>query len=372
MVNKLNEKQSYGIVIAAIISSLVVMMSGLITGMVYAVRAHREPIDAGRDMAQYLMVDAAYELKRNMSALRLCNDAEPAETLNKTALVHAVRAETALECHMDDWADSRSKEAFLNDVATILHSYSPLETIELADMLYAYSGKFYDSVSGGTVFEYNGELMSDNGVIDPDIEITQDDIDRAAALVESALGTSRVEYVGAWGGNIEFYTERNGNTGYALVCNGKIKEYSFMRDDDGQKTDVEQAEKLALQAAAACGYDDLAVRWSEDLGRSVGVIMCRSYNGALATDDYASAVVVGDETVSFTAGGCDCEHKDIPSPKVTEEQAKRSADGGGDGTLVVRKINGVERICYEYRYDLDDGVHFVYVCAENGKQIEVK
>ena len=372
MVNKLNEKQSYGIVIAAIISSLAIMLCGMITGMVYAVRERRATPDTGRDMAQYLMVDAAYELKRSMSALRLCNDAEPAETLNKTALVHAVRAETALECHMDDWADSRSKEAFLNDMATILHSYSAMETIELADMLYAYSGKFYESVSDGTTFEYNGELITDNGVNEPDAVITQDDIDDAAELVKSALDTSSTEYVGAWDGHIEFYVERNGHTGYALVCNGKIMEYSFMRDDEDQKTDVEAAERSALEAAAACGYDDLVVRWSEDLGRSVGVIMCRSYNGALATDDYASAVVVGNETVSFTAGNCDCEHKDVPTPKLTEKQAKRSAEGGGDGTLVVRNINGKERVCYEYRYELDDGTHFVYVCAENGKQIEVK
>ena len=40
--------------------------------------------------------------------------------------------------------------------------------------------------------------------------------------------------------------------------------------------------------------------------------------------------------------------------------------------MVVRKMNGKERICYEYRYELEDGVHYVYVCAENGKQIDIK
>ena len=118
MTNNLNEKRSYAVIIAAVVSAMIVMVSGLATGLVYAVRERRQaPPDDSRLIAGYLLTDAAYSLRNSMSALRLCNEPEPAEEINRTALVHAVRAETALECHDDDWAGNRSKEQFLNDVA---------------------------------------------------------------------------------------------------------------------------------------------------------------------------------------------------------------------------------------------------------------
>lgn len=374
MTNNLNEKRSYAVIIAAVVSAMIVMVCGLATGLVYAVREHRDSPDESRLIAGYLLSDAAYGLRNSMSALRLCNEAEPAEAINRTALVHAVRAETALECHDDDWADSRSKEQFLNDVATILHSYTPEQTIKLSEKLYEYSAKFYASVTDGTPFEYGGELIGGGGGASDEDEtpVTEEQKAAAAELVKNALKTDRTEFVGAWGGHIEFFAERNGKTGYALVCEDKIIEYSFIREDDAEHTDVDTAERLALEAAAACGFDDLTVKWSEDLGRSVGIIMCKSYNGALAADDCASAVVSGGEVVAFTAGKCEANHENIPTVKKTEREASKAAKDGGKGTLVVRKVNGKERVCYEYRYDLEDGVHYVYVCAENGRQMEVK
>lgn len=374
MTNYLNEKRSYAVIIAAVISTLIIMLVGMITGLVYSVREHNT-VDGGNDTAGHLLTDSAYNLRRSMSALRLCNEAEPAESINGLALVYAVRAETALECHSEDWADSRSKEQFLNDIATVLYSYAPEETIEMSDMLYEYSDRFYGAVSNGTEFEYDGELIKQGGNDGEhgDKEIAQDDIDRAAELVETALDASRVEYVGAWNGHIEFYIESGAQTGYALVCGDKIIEYSFMRDDNGEYSDVDEAERIAIETAAACGYDKLSVKWSKAIGRSVSVVMCKDYDGALAGDDCATAVVAGGKTVAFSAGKCDSEHKNIPSVKKTEREAHRALRGEtGEGRLVVRTMNGKERVCYEYTYDLDDGVHYVYVCAENGKQVEVK
>ena len=373
MTNNLNEKRSYAVIIAAIISTLAVMMCGLISGLVLAVREHRQndAPDYGRLMAEHLLVDSASSLRSSISALRLCNQPEPAEQINRIALVHAVRAETALECHIDDWVNNRDKEAFLNDIATVLHSYSPEKTIKMSEMLYKYSTEFYTSVSEGTTFEYNGELVGGNEMNEPDKDVTEEDKKQAAELIQTALGADRTESVGAWNGHIEFYIERNGKTGYAVVCNGKIIEYSFMREEGVDDTDIEAAKTAALESAEACGYPDLTVKWAEKTGKSVSVIMCKSYNGALASDDCAMAIVLGDSTVAFNSGGCDHDHTDIPSPKKSEAEARKSAVNGGEGTLVVRKKDGRERICYEYRYDLEDGVHYVYVCAEDGKQMEV-
>ncbi len=373
--NYKQNKKGYSIIIAAVAVTVAVMLCGLISGLVLAVRQRQENAafnDSSKQMAGYLLRDSAVELKSTMSALRLCNEVEPAETLNRTALVHAVRAETALECHSDDWADSRAKEQFLNDISTVLHDYTPEQTMQMSDMLYDYASKFCAWVTDGTEFEYNGELIPSNGG-EHDETVTEDDINAAAQTVKTALNADKADYVGDYGGHIEFNVERDGNTGYAVVCGKKIIEFAFVRSEDGTETDAESAKQIALETATACGYDGLEVKWCEVTGKSVSVIMCRSYDGAMACDDSAIAVVYGGKTVAFTAGGCDNEHKNIPSPKKSEGEAHKALKSDtDDGKLVVRKMDGKERICYEYRYELDDGVHYVYVCAESGKQIEVR
>ena len=371
MTNRQRIDKSKAVIIAAVVTSLVIMLGGLAFGLSLAVRDHRESGDSGRLMAGYLLQDSAYELRRTMSALRLCNEVEPAEELSRTGLVHAVRAETALECHTDDWADSRNKEAFLNDIATVLHTYSAQKTIELSDKLYEYSAEFYRAVTENTEFVYNGELIEGEQK-HPDVEITDGDIDAAKRLVSEALDTEKAQYVGAWDGHIEFNIERDGKSGYAVVCGDKIIEFAYSRGNDSQPSDKQTAQEVAVKTAERCGYDNLTVKWCEVTGSSTSVLMCKSYDGALACDDYATAVVVNDSVVAFSAGGCDGEHKDIPSAKKTEAQARRAVKDAPEGTLVVRKKDGKERICYEYRLKLEDGVHYVYVCAESGKQIEVK
>ncbi|MDE6201772.1 MAG: hypothetical protein K2M47_07880 [Clostridiales bacterium] len=371
---KQHKSKGYGIIIAAVAVTIAVMLCGMISGLVLAVRQRQENAafnDSSKQMAGYLLRDSAVELKSTMSALRLCNEVEPAEDLSRTGLVHAVRAEAALECHTDDWADSRAKEQFLNDISTVLHTYTPEQTMQMSDMLYEYSSKFCAWVTDGTEFEYNGELIpASDG--DTDASVTEDDIKAATETVKTALNADKAEYVGDYGGHIEFNVERDGNSGYAVVCGNKIIEFAFVRGE-ATETDTEQAKQIALQTASACGYDGLEVKWCETTGKSISVIMCRSYDGAMACDDSAIAVIHGGKTVAFTAGGCDNEHKDIPSHKKTERQAHKALKSEtDDGRLVVRTMDGKERICYEYRYELDDGVHYVYVCAESGKQIEVK
>ncbi len=372
MVNNLNEKKNTAFIIATIITTLAIMFGGVISGLVLAVRERHMQDAGGNNISRHLLVDAAYGLRDRMSALRLCIEAKPAEAINKTALVHAVRAETALECDGGDYAENRSKEAFLNDISTVLHSYDTTVTIEMSDKLYELSTRFYEAVSEGVEFVYDGELITGESDGEPIPPPTDEEIAEAAEFVKKALSASVADYIGAWDGHMEFNTERNGRTGYAIVCGNKITEYSFMRTESGDETDTDRAKDIALKAAAACGYDDLVVKASERVGRSIAVIMCRDFDGALAADDLSNAIVYGGEAVMFTAGGCDREHNDIPTAKKTESEARRSAAGGGEGTLVVHSLDGRDRICYEYRYELDDGVHYVYVCAESGKQIEVK
>ncbi|MDE7464783.1 MAG: hypothetical protein K2M48_07110 [Clostridiales bacterium] len=381
MVNKLNEKKNNAVMIAAVVSAFLFTLAALVTGMVLGLNK-RHRAETNGSVAQYLLVDSASELNHTMSALRLCNQPETAQDLCNNGLVFAVRAETALECVNGEWSESRAKEAFLNDVATVLHTNKPMEAVKKADLLFKYSGMFYEHVTTGKSFEYNGELTADGsaaaGKADGErtaIEADEAGKEKAAERIKKALDAETVTHVGGYDGKLEFNVERGGKSGYATIEGDKITEFSFVHGGgaDGGAADEKSARAEAERIAEACGYAGLSVCSTEVKNDYVLVKMCKSIDGALACDECASVVIVGGEAVAFTAGKCNCDH-DVPSPKLTEREARRAAPEGakGEGVLVTRVVDGKERICYEYRYDLEDGVHYVYVCAENGKQMQVK
>ena len=241
---------------------------------------------------------------------------------------------------------------------------------------------FYEHVTTGKEFDYNGELTADGSIaVDKNdgekIERKADDaaVDKAAERVKRALGADVVTHIGGYDGKLEFNVERDGNSGYATVEDDRITEFAFVHgggSDDGE-ADEKSARAEAERITKECGYDGLSVCSTEVKNDFFLVKMCKRIDGALACDECASVVIVDGEVVAFTAGKCNCDH-DVPSPKFTEREARRSAPDGarGEGVLVTRIVDGKERICYEYRYDLEDGVHFVYVCAENGRQMQVR
>lgn len=375
MVNNLGEKRNNGAIIAALVSAFVFALAGLITGLALGLNK-RERTKTEVGTARYLLVDAANDLNHTVSALRLCNRPETAQNLCNNGLVFAVRAETALECDNGDWADNRAKEAFLNDMATALHTNDPMKTVKKAEILFKYSDMFYNHVAYGNPFEYNGELEDASGSAasdEADGEADERTVAAAEEKIKSALGADSVKYDGSFSGRLEFELELGGKAGYATTEGERIIEFAFDHEGGNDGADVDGAGDIALRIAKECGYDGLSVCTTETVGGTVKVKLCKNIDGALACDECATVLVKDGAAVAFSAGRCDCEHK-VPSPKVTEEKARRAAPKGarGEGVLVTRKVDGKERICYEYAYDLEDGVHYVYVCAESGDQMQVK
>ncbi len=375
MTNNLNEKRSAAVVVAAIICAFAVALGGLTAALTVSImrRVNNGP-DNGT--AQRLLIDAAADLNHSVSALRLCNEEEPARELVNTALVFAVRAETALECENGNVYDMREKEAFLNDVATVLHTKAPLESVEAAEKMYEFSKMFYDHVANGSEFSYHGELTEsvgdDNG---ENADVSDEQKTAAIELISSALGTDSAEFIGGFGDRLEFNLERGGKSGYGIVEGERLVEFSFEHSghgENGEHIDVEEAKRIALDCAEKCGFDGLDVFNVDAKGDYALVLLCRTIDGAMCRDECAAVAVTGGDAVALTAVKCGGDHT-VPKVKVDEMQARRAApNAAGAGILVSRVYGGRERVCYEYRYELDDGVHFVYVCAENGKQMQVK
>ncbi len=396
MVNDLSEKRSNIGIVAALIAAFIFSLSALVTGLVLGIRNNMNADRRVRtnDMPHYLLIDSAESLNHTLSAMRLCKDRDAARELEDTALVFTVRAETALECENLDWLAERDGEAFLNDLATLLHSAETVDALKYADAAYGYSQAFLKHVKNGESFKYDGGLDLSGGAQnrtdksagradkkqgESESNVSDAQKQKAEKLIEKTLKTDKIEFVGGYGKKAEFSVERDGVIGYATAEGDKITEFAFShggygsqsKDKNGIKKD--DAVKIATECAKACGYDGLNVFNTEINGDTATVKLCKAFKGAMACDECASVIVSGDKAVAFTAGKSDCKH-DVPSVKVTEEKARESAPEGArsTGVLVTRKVNGKERVCYEYAYDLDDGVHYVYVCAENGKQMQVK
>ncbi|MCH5163338.1 MAG: hypothetical protein J1G38_07660 [Clostridiales bacterium] len=375
MVNNLNDKKNNAIKIAAVVAAFVFVLAALVTGMALGLNKKKR-VETKSSVAQYLLVDSATELNHTASALRLCKGEETAKELCDNGLVYAVRAETALECEGGDWTENRAKEAFLNDAMALLRTKEPMKAVEKADTLYKYSNMFYKHVAHGEAFEYNGELGESGAAKRSAAKSEKADdkeIEKAAARVKEILGADNVGHLGGYDGKLQFEVENDGKHGYAVTEGDKIVEFSFSRGQRSGNADEGKAREIAVRFVKDCGHGELSVCSSEVENGYVIVKLCKNIDGALACDECASVVVSGDEVVAFSAGKCNCDH-DVPTPKVPENEAKKSAPHGamGDGVLVARKVDGRERVCYQYRYELDDGVHYVYVCAENGKQMQVK
>ncbi len=366
MTNNLNEKRSDRLIIVAVAVTLIFSIIGLSVGMVFAIKLRVEN-KSETAVARYLLIDAADGLNEKTSALRLCRTEETAKELSREALVFAVRAETALECVGGDCYENRAKEAFLNDIASVLAQKNAKKCMEKSEDLYRFSAMFKAYAESGVPFEYNGELVeaaSGEKSGQPD----ESKIEKSKAAVEKALGDMDLRFIGAFGDRIAFEI-RGENGGYVETENGKIAEFSLGYTVGGESGDPRAT---ALTCAEKCGYGDLEVY---DVYESDGVYtvkMCCNSCGALCRDECAVAEVSGDRAIAFSSGKCGKHHK-LPSPRVSESDAAKSAPGAiGKGVLVTTFDGERDRICYEYRYELEDGIHYVYVCAENGEQMSVR
>ncbi|MCH5157921.1 MAG: hypothetical protein J1F33_01865 [Clostridiales bacterium] len=373
MTNNLNEKKGM-IISVSIIVSLLFALAVLTVGMVFAVRI--KIIEDGKkqpQMSTQLLVDASAGLKGKASALRLCNNEETADKVMEEALVYAVRAETALECDHGVWSECRAKEAFLNDACALL-SGKTSEAMKKSDLLYAYSSALLDSLNNSSEFEYNGELIDvkSDGEFD---EPTDDDIEKAKAKIEEILSADGAEYSGAYHGKISFEIKSGARHGYAIVKGDKICEFALSgaENAEGDKSGAEEkgAEALALNAAEKCGFDGLSVYSVFEVGNVTTVKMCHEIDGAACRDECASATVEGGEVIGFTAGECEHTHS-LPTVKVSETDARKNSGSKSEGRLVTTFDGTRDRVCYEYVIECEDGVHYVYVCAENGNQMQIR
>ncbi len=373
MTNNLNEKKSNTLIIVALVCALTFTIAGLIAGLAAGISRKSRNEATQPKMSRFLLIDAADGLRHSCSALRLCNEQETATETSKRALVYVVRAETALECDGGFWCDCRAGEGFLNDAAAILSSSDPKTAVENADELYGLSREFYKHVAIGAPFEYNGELENKSGGSDDVGAQTKigNHVD-ARKIVDKVLGSFKLKEVGAYGDMTEFASEFC----YATVRRGKLSEFAFAVGglDSGDSAD---AEKTAEELASKCGYDGLSVYATQENDGVTTVKLCDKQGGAYCRDECATVIIADGKVRAFSAGHCGGKHE-VPTAKVDELSARKAAPQKfasslqGEGRLVTTFDGKRDRVCYEYRYELDDGEHYVYVCAEDGKQMQVR
>lgn len=374
MVNNLSKNKDNARLVVAVVASFVVAVVGLITGLVLGINNSRKSENSNGGMARYLLIDAAQGLNRSLSAMRLCDENTVAD-IRGDALVFVSRAETAFECEELDWEIATNGERFLNDVYELVRNGKSRDVISKSDIAYEYSMQFLESVKNDKKFEYNGEIVSAEDEPDNDDEIDEADGIAKERFVMDVLKIEYAKFVGGYGKRYEYSIRLGKADGYAMVEGDRLVEFAFPRGngDKSQTVTEDDAVRIAEECVKACGYDDLTAYQTSINGNVASVRLCKVVDGASACDDCAIVIIENDRAMAFNAGSCTKEHS-VPTVKVAERDARKSAPDGAvaTGKLVTRTVKGVERVCYEYVYELDDGVHYVYVCAENGKQLQVK
>ena len=370
MTNNLNEKKGM-IVPVAIIVSLLFALCVLTVGMILSVRIRLMEEERNESkMSAQLIVDATAALKSKASALRLCNNEETAEKVMDEALVYAVRAETALECDEGVWCECRAKEAFLNDACALLSGKTSV-AMQKADELYMYSAALLDSIENSTEFEYNGELI-DVEKDKEDEQPTDEDIEKAKAHLQEVLSVDSAEFAGAYHGKISFEVTFGARHGYAVTKGDRICEFALGGGESNGTESELGASELALDISEKCGYDNLKVYALSTHGNVTTVKLCHEIDGAACRDECASALIEGGEVIGFSAGKCENKHS-LPTVKVSELDARKNSAGSTvEGRLVTTNDGTRDRVCYEYAIECEDGIHYVYVCAENGEQMQIR
>lgn len=237
-----------------------------------------------------------------------------------------------------------------------------------------YDGPFSDGLEGHKARNLDGNEFTP--------ELGEKKIRAMFDLTEN----DKVEFMGASGGDLKILSykidfTKDGETFVSITQNGG-KLLSFVRnadtDTDGGFTDDELIEK-AEETALHLGFKDMKSVWVERVN-GVGYI-----NLALVDDGviiYPDIVKVKLSLSDLSVLGVDATHyslnhviRNFDFEKIGSQDAESVIDGRMEiervSLAVIPYGEYSERLCYEFKGNIDGGDYFVYVDAQSGEEINV-
>lgn len=150
--------------------------------------------------------------------------------------------------------------------------------------------------------------------------------------------------------------------------------------DTGQETlDIDKAKEAAKKFLDSRGYKNMKDTYYLKEDSMATVNFAYEQDGVVVYPDLIKVKVALDtgEVVGFEAKGYIMNHtsRDIPSPEITEEQARAKVMARSEinsaGLAIIPTKFGTELFCYELKGRLNDRDFIVYINAVTGKEEQV-
>lgn len=150
--------------------------------------------------------------------------------------------------------------------------------------------------------------------------------------------------------------------------------------DVGQETlDVEKVKEIGREFLESRGYKSMKDTYYVKEDNTATVNYAYEQDGVVVYPDLIKVKIALDngEIVGFESKGYIMNHteRDIPEPKLTEEQVRANFTGKRDlstvGLAIIPTNFGTEIFCYELKGKLNDRDFLVYINAETGKEEKV-
>lgn len=279
--------------------------------------------------------------------------------------------------NMDNGYEFRnmSKDFGGND---LLKEFNGLQELSAEYPELIYDGPFSDGR------EKDGKGAGTDGSVAAESEkITEDQAVKIFSDLFKEYGVTEVRSNGKVNGYPESYAiegEIKGFSAYANVTvNGDLLMYSYVGSCNGINYDEKVAEEIAREFLVKAGYGELKAVWTNLDNDLYTFNFAPEVGGAIIYPELVKVRVCAETCMVIGVEGRSyCENhreRSVETPILTKSQAREKVSERISVTAgrlaVVPYGNSAERLCYEFYGEKDGDEFFVYIDAENGRQIEM-
>ena len=316
------------------------------------------------DYAKYLNKKIARG--ENFSA----EDYENLKNLYKANAALKNALQSAMRGMNGDYAFSEMNEKFDGNV--LLDNFGKLQELSVGYPELIYDGPFSDGRDGATAEGLSGA------------EITSAQAVNIFTEIFAEYSPENVRFSGKNSGGIETFAvqaEVKGETLYANISvkGGKLISFSYAGSCNGVNYEQYYAVEKASAFLNELGAEDMKPVWVNLNNDLYTINFAPEQSGAIIYPDLIkvrvcaeTCMIIGIEATEYYLNHTE---RDIGAPTLTKSEARKSvADGIAVETARLALIplgESTERLCYEFSGEMDGETYYVYIDAENGRQLEM-
>lgn len=275
----------------------------------------------------------------------------------------------------DDYEFKNMSKEF--DGNTLLTEFNELQELSASYPELIYDGPFSDGQNG----EFSGE--NDTALKNGE-NISESHAVKIFRELFKKYGVTKAVSNGLTDGEPKCYAikgEINGSLAYAniTVNGGRLIMYSYKGSCGGVEYDEAAAKTEAENFLTAAGYKDLVPVWTNIDNNLYTINYAPEINGAIIYPDLIkvrvcaeTAMVIGIEATSFYKNH---KQRTAETPSISKSEARKFVSEDLEVTsarlAIVPYGQKAERLCYEFTGTKDDEIYYVYIDAQNGRQIEM-